>query len=76
MSDFVPVLSSSDLEVGKERWIGPSHGQFCHRYLLREDGLVEKQNIYRYGKPGKTEVMTKDEFDAYLLKFRQEKSKE
>jgi len=58
------MIKHDDLPIGKERWLGPSHQQFCNRYLRRGDGMVEVQNIYRYAKPGITKIMTEAEFDA------------
>jgi len=60
------IKSHKDLPVGKELWLGPSHQQFCNRYLRRADGVIELQHIYRYGKNGETQYMTPAEFDKWL----------
>ena len=60
------LRSHTDLPVGVEKWIGPSHGQFCNRYLRRADDHVEVQHIYRYSKPSETRVMSPSEFDSWL----------
>ena len=64
------INTHKDLPVGKELWLGPSHQQFCNRYLRREDGMIEVQNIHRYGKKQKTNVMTPAEFDAWREHIR------
>lgn len=56
-------MKYNDLPVNQDKYIGPSHQQFCNRYRSLGNGTVEVQNIYRYAKPGKTVVMTAEEFD-------------
>ena len=60
------LRSCKDLPVNKELYLGPSHQQFCNRYLRRADGVIEVQNIYRHGKPAKTQYMTEQEFDSFI----------
>ena len=60
------IRSYKDLPIGKELYLGPSHQQFCNRYLRREDNKIEVQNIYRYGEPGKTKEYTEKEFNDFI----------
>jgi hypothetical protein len=60
------LKTHEDLQIGKEKYLGPSHGQFANRYLRRSDGVVEVQRIVRYGKNGETVEYTLSEFDKWL----------
>jgi hypothetical protein len=64
------IRSHSDLPIGEELIIGPSHAQFANRYLRHANGTIEVQNIYRYGKTQPTQIMTNAEFDAWQARIK------
>ena len=53
----------NDLPDGKALFLG-NHPDFCNRYL-RKGNVVEVQNIYRYAKPGETNIMTAECFKIF-----------
>jgi len=64
--------SHTDLPIGEEKWLGPSHGQFCNRYLRRTDGIVELQHIYRHSQSSETQYLSEHDFDRWLNSCRKD----
>jgi len=60
----------TDLPYEKSIFLGGRNQDFCNRYKLTDNGMVEVQHIYRYAKPSETQVMTCDEFDKWLQKVK------
>jgi hypothetical protein len=58
------IKTIEDLPDGEEIFIGPSHGQFCNRYL-RRGNLVEVENIHRHGKKQPTYHMSAKDFNEW-----------
>ena len=62
------IKSHIDLPYDKDVFIGSkqNHQNFCNRYKLRNDGNIEIQHIYRYGKPSDTKIMTPLQFTEFV----------
>ena len=62
------IKTHLDLPPEKDIYIGSKYNSndFCNRYRLRSDGNIEIQHIYRYAKPSKTTLVTKDKFNEFI----------